>query len=126
MTDDRVVPLAERLWARGDNAWDRGHLDEAERLFRSAAEMGDPSAMDSLATLLDETRRPDEAVVWYERALAAGNQTTAWNLAMHYVPLRNMDLYRHWMQKAAEFGEKDAIAEVKKFGDPQYMTELPF
>ena len=45
---------------------------------------------------------------------------------MHYIPLKNMDLYRYWMRRAAELGEEDAIAEAKKFGDPNYMTKLPF
>lgn len=88
--------------------------------------MGEANAMDSLATLLDETDHPEEAIYWYKRAVEAGNSTSAWNLAMHYIPLKQKRLYRYWMRKAAAMGEEDAVAEVKKFAaDPHYVTKLP-
>jgi TPR repeat protein len=123
----KVVSLAESLWARGDRAWDLGHLDAAERLLGRAAAMGDASAMNSFASLLDDhLHRPEEALVWYERAVEAGSEIAAWNLAMHYVPLKNAELYRHWMRKAAEMGFEDAAVEVAKFArDPDHMTKLP-
>jgi TPR repeat protein len=123
----KIVPFAEKLWARGDRAWDRGHLDEAEQLLGRAAAMGDASAMNSFAILLDDhLHRPEEALVWYERAVEAGSDIAAWNLAMHYVPLKNAPLYRRWMRKAAEMGFEDAAVEVEKFTrDPGYITKLP-
>src|SRR5271156_656551 len=84
---DRVVPLAESLWERGDHAWDRGHFDEAERMLRLAAARGNLTAMNSLGTLLGRLHQPQEAVYWYKRCVAAGDASAAWNLAMHYIPL---------------------------------------
>jgi TPR repeat protein len=122
----KVVPLAGSLWERGDRAWDRGHLGEAERLFKLAATMDHVVSMNSLATLLDELDRPREATRWYKRAVAAGHAMAAWNLAMHYVPLGQKRWYRHWALKAAAMGDADAVVEAAKLAkDPDYMTRLP-
>jgi len=87
--------------------------------------MGDVNAMNSLATLLDDRlNRKQEAVDWYRRAVAAGHAMAAWNLAMHYVALRQNRLYRFWMRKAALMGDEDAAVEVHKFdADPAYITD---
>ena len=125
--DSKVVPLAESLWERAYYAEERGHFDEAERLLRQSAAMGNMSAMSSLANLLDDRLHcPQEAVHWYKRCVAAGDASAAWNLAMHYIPLGQRRLYRYWMRKAAAMGEEDAVAEVTRFSDPTYMTKLPF
>jgi len=89
--------------------------------------MGYVSAMNSLATLLDDhLDHGQEALTWYKRAVTAGDSTAAWNLAMHYVPLRQKRLYRYWMRKAAAMGDEDAIVEAEKLlNDPNYMTSLP-
>lgn len=122
----KVVPLAGSLWERGDRAWDRGHLVEAERLFKRAALMSHVDSMNSLATLLDELGRPREAVRWYKQAVAAGHAMAAWNLAMHYVPLGQKRWYRHWLNKAASMRDEDAVIEAAKLAkDPNYMTRLP-
>ena len=82
--------------------------------------------MDALGTLLDEQQRPQEAVHWYKRSVAAGNAASAWNLAMHYIPLVNKRWYQHWMKRAAAMGNEDAIIEAAKINaDPDYMTRLP-
>jgi TPR repeat protein len=121
-----VVPLAESLHERAHFAWDRGHLDEAERLFSFAIERGELAAINSLATLLDDLSRPQEAVRWYRRAVAAGNGMAAWNLAMHYIPLKQQCRYGYWMKKAAAMGYDDAIIEAAKLAaDPFYMTRPP-
>ena len=123
----RVVPLAGSLWQRADRAWDRGQLREAERLFRRAAAMGHLPSMNSLATLLDDDlRRPQEAIFWYKRAVLAGHDIAAWNLAMHYVPLGQKRWYRYWMKRAAAMGNEDAAVEAAKLAkDPNYMTRFP-
>jgi TPR repeat protein len=122
----KVVPLAGSLWERGDRAWDRGHLGEAERLFRLAALMNHVPSMNSLATLLDELGRPQEAVRWYKHAVTSGDAMAAWNLAMHYVPLGQKRWYRYWLNKAASMGDEDAVIEAAKLAkDPNYMTRLP-
>jgi TPR repeat protein len=122
----RIVPLAGSLWERGDRAWDRGHLGEAERLFKLASAMNHVDSMNSLATLLDALGRPQEAIFWYKRAVTAGNAMAAWNLAMHYVPLGQRRWYRHWLNKAASMGDEDAVVEAAKLAkDPNYMTRLP-
>jgi TPR repeat protein len=122
----KIVPLAGSLWERGDRAWDRGHIGEAERLFRLAAAMSHVVSMNSLATLLDELGRPQEAIRWYKRAVTAGHAMAAWNLAMHYVPLGQKRWYRYWLNKAASMGDEDATMEVAKVTkDPNYMTILP-
>ena len=122
----KVVPLPGSLWERGDRAWDRGHLDEAERLFKLAAAMGDHVSMNSLGKLFDDLRRPEDAVRWYKRAVVAGSAIAAWNLAMNYVPLGQRRWYRYRMKKAAAMGYDDALTEASKLAkDPNYMTKLP-
>jgi hypothetical protein len=122
----KIVPLSESVWERAHHAWDRGHLDEAEKLFRSAISMGETGAIDSFATFLDDSNRKREAVLMYKRAVAAGNGMSAWNLAMHYIPLGQKRRYRYWMLKAAAMGYEDAVLEAAKIAqNPDYMTQLP-
>jgi Flp pilus assembly protein TadD len=121
----KIVPLAGHIWERGDRAWDRGHLGEAERLFKSAAAMGNVDSMNSLATLIDDLGRSVEARIWYKRAVVKGHAMAAWNLAMHYVPLGQKRWYRHWLLKAAAMGDEDAAIEAAKLAkNPEYMTQL--
>jgi hypothetical protein len=122
-----VVPLAESVYERAIYAYEAGRLDEAEKLFRSAMALGEICAIDALATMLDDIpARRREAVTLYKRAVALGYATSAWNLAMHYIPLQQQRRYRHWMLKAAEMGCEDAIREAAKIAkNPDYMTRLP-
>jgi hypothetical protein len=124
---DKVLPLAESAWARAHHAWERGHLDEAEKLFRSAIAMGEVEAMDGLATMLDDIPgRKREAVLLYKRSVASGKAMSAWNLAMHYIPLGQPKRYRYWMLKAAAMGYEDAVREAEKIAkNPDYVTKLP-
>jgi TPR repeat protein len=120
------MPLAWILFVRGNEALGRHHFDEAERLFKASASMGEPHAMDSLGTLLCRLGRLQEGIKWYRHAVEAGLPQAAWNLAMHYVPLGQNRRYRYWIQKAAAMGEEDAALEAAKIAkDPEYMTKLP-
>src|ERR1700744_3680140 len=95
-SSETVVPLAWTLFERGYDAHERHHFDEAERLWKVSASMGEPHAMLSLGHLLCDLNRSREAVSWYRRAVDIGLPQAAWSLAMHYIPLRQMRRYRYW------------------------------
>ena len=122
----KIVPLAGTIWEQADRAWNRRHFDTAERLFKQAASMGHDDSMNSLARLFEELGRRDQAMLWYKRAVKAGNGMAAWNIAMTHALSGQRRWYRHWIKKAAAMGYDEAIAEAKKIAkNPGYMIRLP-
>lgn len=100
-----------KLWAEGDACLKAGLLLKAEALFRVAAELGYPLAMNSLAVLIEDDIQPSppaEAVYWLKRAAAAGSEMAAWNLAMRHRLAGARRWYIHWLRVAERLGETEA------------------
>ncbi|MDP1737860.1 MAG: hypothetical protein Q8L23_10505 [Caulobacter sp.] len=100
-----------KLFAEAAEAQEEGRLIAAEALYRVAAELGYPLAMNNLAILLEDVMqpsRPDEAVYWLKRAVHGGYEGAAWNLAMRQRQTGRRRWYIHWLRIAASLGSEDA------------------
>lgn len=107
MTVDEDHPLWEMMQDACD-LMEAGRYVSAIALFRILADLGDTSAQNNLATLLDEVGEHDEAVDWYRRAIRAGDGTAAMNLAVHYRNLDQRRWYVRWLRVALRMGVEDA------------------
>ena len=92
-------------------------LPRAIRWYRRAALKKHTSAMLNLGNIMDslpseENRK--EAIYWYKLAIQHGNRSGAWNLAMLYRNRRIRRWYLHWLHRAAELGDEDAVATLRK------------
>jgi TPR repeat protein len=72
-----MAELGAFLW----HAW--GDDDEAHPWLLRAAETGDAAAMNTLGDIHDFRDERDQAIAWYERSAALGNQAAAGNLAAY-------------------------------------------
>ena len=100
-----------KLWAEANEAEERGRLVEAEALYTVAAELGYDLAMNSLAVLLEDVIQPPraaEAVYWLKRAVDAGSDMAAWNLAMRQRQAGRRRWYIHWLTIADRMGCEEA------------------
>ena len=66
--DETPNPLA-----KAEQAYRRGDLAEAIRLYRGAAETGDGAAQARLGDILDKAEENEDAVAWYRRSADRGN-----------------------------------------------------
>jgi TPR repeat protein len=55
-----------------------------------------------------------EAVYWYKRSVKGGYFIAARNLAVHYKNLKVQRWYLHWLTVAANMGDAESAAELKK------------
>ncbi len=100
-----------KLFDEALQAQEDGHLLAAEALYRVAAELGYPLAMNNLAVLLEDDiqpPRPAEAVYWLKRAVDGGYDGAAWNLAMRQRRAGRRRWYIHWLEIAQTLGCEDA------------------
>lgn len=100
-----------RLFDEALAAEEESRLIAAEALYRVAAELGYPLAMNNLAILIEDRMRPArpaEAVYWLKRAVGAGYDGAAWNLAMRQRLAGRRRWYIHWLRVAQALGAEDA------------------
>lgn len=100
-----------KLWAEANAAEEAGRFIEAEALYTVAAELGYDLAMNSLAVLLEDILQPPraaEAVYWLKRAVDAGSDMAAWNLAMRQRFAGRRRWYIHWLKVAQRMGHEEA------------------
>jgi len=103
-----------RLFAEAADCEAAGQLLAAEALYTVAAELGYPLAMNNLAILIEDVispARPAAAVYWLKRAVAAGYDEAAWNLAMRQRLAGRRRWYVHWLRIARDLGHAEA-AEI--------------
>lgn len=114
-TDERRP--GETEWLRGYDCDEQGDFERAVTFYRQSAAKKYRSAYVNLGNLLDKSDNPlrqKEAVYWYKRAFREGAKAGAWNLAMHYRNRGVRRWYLHWLSRAAEMGEEDAIKALKQ------------
>jgi TPR repeat protein len=108
---------AHALYVRASHLEDLGESKRAINTYLQAAKLGHVYAQSNLATLLDDVVSPPrgkEAVYWYKKSVKGGNDTAAWNLAMHYRNLGKSRWYQFWLNVAARMGDEDARVELAK------------
>jgi tetratricopeptide (TPR) repeat protein len=81
-----------------------GHADEAEELYRRAAENGDLIAANALGGLLSQRGETSEARDWYTRAADGGIEHAMHNLGVLTRDLGHQDEARTWFRRAADGG----------------------
>ena len=94
------------------------HVDRAAGLERLKvlAAAGNKSAILSLGLYLSEVPVTyEEAIPWLEQAAAFDSADAAWNLAMIARQRDDPAAMRHWIDRAATLGERDAI-KVRESG----------
>ncbi|MFE1794418.1 serine/threonine-protein kinase, partial [Streptomyces sp. NPDC059525] len=80
-----------------------------EQHLQRAAEAGDSHAMFSLALLLADADRIDEAETWYRQAADAGRDSAMYNLALLLENTGRTGQAETWYRKAADAGHDGAM-----------------
>ena len=109
--DSDIQIEACRLFDEATGFAESGRLLEAEALYTVAAELGYALAMNNLAILIEDVMqppRPAEAAYWLKRAVAAGYDEAAWNLAMRQRQAGRRRWYVHWLRIARDMGHEEA------------------
>lgn len=75
---------AAAMFARGDQAFNRGDLIEAIGWYQSAAEKGHPGAQTKYGYILDRSEDNEAAVSWYRKAAEQGHAPAQYALAQMY------------------------------------------
>jgi TPR repeat protein len=117
----------EKIWYRAAELEELGKIEEAVKLYRRGARLGNLGSMINLASLLDDQispPKPREAIYWYKRGIKAGDSTAAFNFAMHYRNLRQRRWYVHWMRVAAQMGDSDAKIFIRKLDAEANRSKL--
>lgn len=106
------------LFDNACEAYDREDFDLALDLFRQGAEAGDASAMGWLACMYgngEGTKRDiDKSIYWDKTAVKAGDSVSAFNLAVTYRTIGNIQESKRWFEKAIEMGDHEAALELAK------------
>ncbi len=116
----KAVSKGEALYLSAEILDDRGRFAEAYPLLLNAAKVGDLSSQLMLGNYLSDGRKgvprnSDRAVYWYKRVFAQGHTSGAYNLAMHYFQLGDIDEAFRWFERAAGAGDYSAhlaLAEI--------------
>jgi TPR repeat protein len=88
-----------------------GRVDEATETLASLA-TASPSAANSLAILLEEAGKSDEAESWWLHAAEGGDSRASANLGLHHLSAGNYAEALKWTKRAIEEGEKEAESQV--------------
>lgn len=113
---DLGLTLAEGIQDRNGRCLVRRNSRYSVRLFRRAAEGGDPTAAGSLGYAYDVGQGipGDKAVAlkWYRRAARMGNTTAASNIATVYRDKGNLKRAHQWLLRTVEMGDGDAAVSA--------------
>lgn len=107
---DRLSERDDDPWVRAWDAELAGRREEALRIMTSAAQAGSIDAAKSLGLWLTEkgSDRREEGRSWLERAVEAGDDQAAWNLAMDYRLEGDQEVYLIWLRRAQGLGHEEA------------------
>lgn len=94
----------------------KGLLGDDEALWRSAL-VNVPLAQSTFAFKLEEVGNVEDALLWYDRAAAAGDADGAYGLSRLYRAgaLKNLEKSCYWLRKAADWGNCAAMQEMAQF-----------
>lgn len=117
----RAIALGHK-GATNDLAFYHHHVtqkrDEAERLYKLAADLGNANAAFNLGMLLYEHKDQGAAVDWFQRAAAAGDDRATFSLAVHHERRGDLDkaeaYYRESADKAANPKSLVALGDIRR------------
>lgn len=79
---------------------------------RRLADEGDPVAMLSLGSLLEDQAKLDEAQAWWHKAADLGNSVAMHNLGAFFERKDDLERAQYWWCRAADAGDTQALTEV--------------
>jgi len=111
-----ALTLAGGIQDRNGRCLVRRNSPYSVRLFRRAAESGDPTAAGGLGYAYDVgqgiRRDKDLALKWYRRAARSGNTTAASNVATVFRDGGNLSRAHQWLLRTVEMGDGDAAVSA--------------
>jgi TPR repeat protein len=108
--------LADGIQDRNGRCLVRRNSPYSVRLFRRAAQSGDPTAADALGYAYDigQGIRRDKglALKWYRRAARMGNTVATSNIATVFRDGGNLRRAHQWLLRTVEMGDGDAAVSA--------------
>lgn len=111
----RSNKLGQELYLRHLEAEEKGDINLAKRYLIESASLGEPMANHAIAYEMygKEGGNKSDAIDLYVKAAKKKFGPSIWNLARHFELTDNPRAYFHWIKKAADLGDVDAISELK-------------
>lgn len=109
---------ANELYRRGDQAWSRGDLRPAFRLFLAAARAGMEAAFSTIGNFYDNgigvKADPDAALGWYRLAYRGGDRSVANNIGCILRDRKKLGQAIEWFRRAVQQNDGDANLNIAK------------
>jgi len=114
----REAIQANELYRRGDQAWSKGHLRPAFRLFLAAARAGMEAAFSTVGNFyhngIGVKADPDAAIYWYRLANRAGDRSVANNIGCILRDRKKFGQAIAWFRRAVQQNDGDANLNIAK------------
>ena len=109
---------ANELYQRGDQAWSKGHLRPAFRLFLAAARAGMGAAFSTVGNFyhngIGVRADPDAALDWYRLAYRSGDRSVANNIGCILRDRKKLGQAIGWFRRAVQQNDGDANLNIAK------------
>jgi TPR repeat protein len=109
---------ANELYRRGDQAWSKGHLRAAFRLFLAAARAGMEAAFSRVGNFyhngIGVKANPDAASDWYRLAYRSGSRSVANNIGCILRDRKKFGQAIEWFRRAIQQKDGDANLNIAK------------
>jgi TPR repeat protein len=109
---------ANELYRRGDEAWSKGHLRPAFRLFLAAAKAGMEAAFSTVGNFyhngIGVNANPDAAICWYRLAYRAGDRSVANNIGCIVRDRKKFRQAIEWFRRAVQQKDGDSNLNIAK------------
>jgi TPR repeat protein len=109
---------ANELYRRGDQAWSKGDLRPAFRLFLAAARAGMETAFSTVGNFyhngIGVKANPDAALYWYRLAYRSGARSVANNLGCILRDRKKFGQALEWFRRAVQQKDGDANLNIAR------------
>jgi TPR repeat protein len=109
---------ANELYRRGNQAWTKGHVRPAFRLFLAAAKAGLEAAFSTVGNFyhggIGVKANPDAAIYWYGLAYRAGSRSVANNIGCILRDRKKFGEAIEWFRRAVKQNDGDANLNIAK------------
>jgi TPR repeat protein len=109
---------ANELYRRGNQAWSKGHVRPAFRLFLAAAKAGLEAAFSTVGNFyhsgIGVKTNPDAAIYWYRLAYRAGSRSVANNIGCILRDRKKFGEAIEWFRRAVKQNDGDANLNIAK------------
>lgn len=118
---------SKSLFEEASEAWDRGEVAIAQKLFQQGAKDGDESCQLNLGFFYDEgiagEKDKKKAVTWYRKAYKAGCSSAASNIGTVYRDAKEYKRALWWFRRGLAMGDCDALLEIGKLYEKGHGTK---